>query len=634
MMSVSAHATTWYVDSAIGADTNDGLSLGTPFDTLQKAANVVQPGDTVYILPGLGYGGGIGQTDPLIMVTSGNATAGYITFTGFPGRSRPIISSTRSFNTIYLNNKSYITIQGLEVVGPGGSITWASAAANAGSSNWAQNNPQNAAGIIGYATPIGLFETAAAVTSGSTLTLTASPAAAGVTVGMAVWDGTTFGAIAPATTVTALSSASPWTVTLSQPVASTVAASDGISFMSAGNHIQIINNYVHDFPSFCIWTRYNDYVTINGNVVSNCGWYSPYSGSGIGVYYSLSQDAVTSYKNYIVDNEVYGAQNFTGNNATVNINMTETATAVTSGNTLTLTANPVTAGVVNGDVVMDATNGASIPPGTFVTGVTASTITMSNNVAATVAASDTIHFSQITDGEGIVISDNLFGPGYMGRTLVENNLVFNNGSNGLESQQSNHVDFLYNTTYLNQITSPAYSVATADGEINVNSTTDTVVANNIMDALPTAPCLNDSATAPKTYTNNLCYGSNGVALPGTNNLTSNPLFVNGTITAPTPTTPPFNTNFQLSPGSPAIDAASGTYARTFVDILGNPALSGPSYDLGAYESPCSPYGNNVIQTPNGIINLFRDGQPAFSISPQDSRELFTTTWCGRSPYSH
>jgi len=47
-----AQATTYYV-SPIGSDSYNGNSLSTPFQTIQKAANVVNPGDTVYVRNGV-----------------------------------------------------------------------------------------------------------------------------------------------------------------------------------------------------------------------------------------------------------------------------------------------------------------------------------------------------------------------------------------------------------------------------------------------------------------------------------------------------------------------------------------------------------------------------------------------------
>jgi len=68
----------------------------------------------------------------------------------------------------------------------------------------------------------------------------------------------------------------------------------------------------------------------------------------------------------------------------------------------------------------------------------------------------------ITDGEGIIIDSNknsayvgagLTNSAYAGRTLVANNVVFNNGSDAIEVFQSAHVDVVNNSTYAN-VTNP------------------------------------------------------------------------------------------------------------------------------------------------------------------------------------
>ena len=42
-----------YYVSGIGKDGNDGLSTNTAFQTIQKAADLVKPGDTVLVMNGL-----------------------------------------------------------------------------------------------------------------------------------------------------------------------------------------------------------------------------------------------------------------------------------------------------------------------------------------------------------------------------------------------------------------------------------------------------------------------------------------------------------------------------------------------------------------------------------------------------
>ncbi len=43
----------WYVSSKNGSDSNDGRTLASAFISTQAALNVVQPGDTLIIAPGI-----------------------------------------------------------------------------------------------------------------------------------------------------------------------------------------------------------------------------------------------------------------------------------------------------------------------------------------------------------------------------------------------------------------------------------------------------------------------------------------------------------------------------------------------------------------------------------------------------
>ena len=75
---------TYYV-STTGNDNNAG-TLGAPWRTIQKAANTVHAGDTVQVRAGT-------YNEIVTMKTSGNATAGYITFQNYPGEA-PIVDGT------------------------------------------------------------------------------------------------------------------------------------------------------------------------------------------------------------------------------------------------------------------------------------------------------------------------------------------------------------------------------------------------------------------------------------------------------------------------------------------------------------------------------------------------------------
>lgn len=94
-----------------GLDTNNG-SESSPWLTLQKAANTLQPGQTVYIAPGT-YNGAVRA------MNSGSA-AGRITYSGIPGLAKPVIDGLNIKSILFdLNDRNYITLYGLRLVNGG-----------------------------------------------------------------------------------------------------------------------------------------------------------------------------------------------------------------------------------------------------------------------------------------------------------------------------------------------------------------------------------------------------------------------------------------------------------------------------------------------------------------------------------
>jgi hypothetical protein len=122
----AASATTWYV-SGTGSDENAGTKITAPFATLQHAANLTAPGDTVMVLNGT-YGVPCTQCDVLDINTSGTADAP-ITYRAYPGQS-PVINFKNGWTGISIN-ANYIVISGFNVGGGRAMVTLAYAQANA-----------------------------------------------------------------------------------------------------------------------------------------------------------------------------------------------------------------------------------------------------------------------------------------------------------------------------------------------------------------------------------------------------------------------------------------------------------------------------------------------------------------------
>jgi hypothetical protein len=107
----SRSGTTYYVSTS-GNDSNAG-TLSAPWRTMQKAANTVKAGDTVQVRAGT-------YNEIVTMKTSGNTTAGYITFQNYPGEA-PIVDGTGlaaggQTGLFSLEGTfNYIIIQGFEI---------------------------------------------------------------------------------------------------------------------------------------------------------------------------------------------------------------------------------------------------------------------------------------------------------------------------------------------------------------------------------------------------------------------------------------------------------------------------------------------------------------------------------------
>ncbi|MBP6491385.1 MAG: right-handed parallel beta-helix repeat-containing protein [Clostridia bacterium] len=98
---------TYYVSTS-GSDSNSGLSLQAPFKTIQKSANTVKAGDTVFVRGGV-------YKESLTMKNSGTAAAP-IQFKGYNGE-KPVIDGTgRTVEAgVLIANKHYIKFIGFTV---------------------------------------------------------------------------------------------------------------------------------------------------------------------------------------------------------------------------------------------------------------------------------------------------------------------------------------------------------------------------------------------------------------------------------------------------------------------------------------------------------------------------------------
>jgi hypothetical protein len=177
----------------------------------------------------------------------------------------------------------------------------------------------------------------------------------------------------------------------------------------------------------------------------------------------------------------------------------------------------------------------------------------------------------LSDGNGIIVDANNGRQGtssYPGRTLVANNVSYNNGGSGIHAYQVDRVDIINNTAFNN-------GVIVGYAEIYGQDCSDVKIYNNIMFARSGGNCnANDNGAI---YDNNLYF--NGPSFRnGPNDKTGDPRFVNRTLDG--------TANFQLMNTSPAINNGSTVPTQfTSTDILGVARPIGFASDMGAYEYP-------------------------------------------------
>jgi hypothetical protein len=125
LMSGHLCAADYYVSALIGTDSNDGLTSSTPFRTIQNAADLTDPGDTVYIMNGTYDGVNLLYSNhaTVLYISRSGAENAYITYKNYAGHS-PKISGVNSIWNCVEIRANYIKIEGLEVEGPNQNITY------------------------------------------------------------------------------------------------------------------------------------------------------------------------------------------------------------------------------------------------------------------------------------------------------------------------------------------------------------------------------------------------------------------------------------------------------------------------------------------------------------------------------
>jgi len=147
-------ATNYYVDDVNGLNTNSGLSTALAKKTMQAAANLTNPGDTVFVMNGTYLSSQV-ASQTILNITRSGTDGNYITYKAFPGHFPKIqLLSGLSYQIwrAIAVNASYIIVDGIEIEGANASLNYADAYQTwqeyeSGMANWNKIAAHNCNGI-------------------------------------------------------------------------------------------------------------------------------------------------------------------------------------------------------------------------------------------------------------------------------------------------------------------------------------------------------------------------------------------------------------------------------------------------------------------------------------------------------
>ena len=178
-------------------------------------------------------------------------------------------------------------------------------------------------------------------------------------------------------------------------------------------------------------------------------------------------------------------------------------------------------------------------------------------------------FGRPTDGNGIVVDDFFNGQqggngvAYDRQTLIENNLCFDNGGQGIHCFRSQNIR-IRNNTCSNNLSSFDFG-----GEVSVSESRRVYVYNNIFVSSPGKFAAFQFDSTNISFFFNLFDGPTRSVEFNGSNISGDPGFVPGT--------------FELAPFSRAVDAGLDAGQRFFLDVYGRNRVVGRT-DMGAAES--------------------------------------------------
>ncbi len=520
------HMTIYYI-ATTGSDTNTG-AMDSPFATVAAANAVVAPGDTVYFRGGTYHNATYGDgnvwkdgLDVIMRINSVNGTAtAPITYAAMPGEA--VTLEYDGNGAIRLQGSTYIRIEGFDIAGPNGQITLQQALDH----QFVYRIDTNANGSLA-----------------DEVDHVRDPSA-----------------------------------TLTQTVASEGGEraqyfnSNAISIGNGSNHIEIINNKIHDSPGHAIASLGGaDYVTVTGNEIYNNTWYSSLGNHAVSFKGVVSSDALDVTK-IIVDGNTFA------DNHNLLISWSSLKTA------------PV-------DMVMDEGKSIHVQNATAATGFTAGWIQISNNLVLR-AGNAAITVSL---GERVIIANNtIIDAGDLNRFidagLADPKAVagFTVAAGGFRLAGGNDIQVINN---LIRISNPALNVVDAVASVDPTTT---------------------------TFEGNIYSGGTGLYLRGT--AANNAILSQGFSSV---TDPGFQNaaagNYNLLIFSPAVDGGSNlVQAAIIADFNGTHRAAGPM-DVGAFEADRTAPTVSAIVPQNNTTAFLVNSDFTFTFSEAIRRGTGTAT---------
>jgi parallel beta-helix repeat protein len=318
---------------------------------------------------------------------------------------------------------------------------------------------------------------------------------------------------------------------------------------SYNHHIEIRNNLIHHTPNAGIRIQDGDYILIEDNIVHNVSWWSSDANGGIVIAAKKQIDDKKIVKIVVRRNKVYNVGNY-------NIFWIEG----------------------------DNSNGYG-----------------------------GLNYEKIDDGSGISFTG-FIGSDYQmdGYDLIENNICFNNGMNGLTFQGTKNGIIRNNTVYANN----AYPGDRIYGGIAVNGGENVKLYNNIAVGDPDEPnlILYNIIGNPTNLQaeNNLMFRGTSASSFEDGVIESDPLFAQASRYDSL-------ADFSLTTGSPAIDLGTD-FEISIDDYYGNQRPVGAKVDAGAIE-----YSSDDSHTSANNNKNFWDDSPEEEVSLPPHRGEFSVS---------